>query len=1314
MSTSNHSRILWTVLLLISLWLLSNPVQAKYSGGAGTADNPYQIATARDLMLLGESPEDYDKHFILTANIDLDPNVPGCKVFHRAVIAPDINDVNDNFQGTPFSGVFDGDGYTIKNISIDSDEAGNDYLGLFGSLSGDEAEIINLGLDNISIKGGDDSDFLGGLCGDNTYGRISNCHSTGSITGGSEADYLGGLCGFNGYDSSIENCSSTGTVTGDDCLGGLCGHNGYKSSITNCYSRGTVNGDDYLGGLCGQNVDHLCHISNCYSTCKVIGDHFLGGLCGYHFNHDCTGRISYCYSTGEVTGNRYVGGLCGYGPYREIVNCFWDIETSGQGDSAGGIGLTTGEMMNPYWYGLNGWASNPNWVLDEGKDYPRLAWELTAGQTIPETPIDWMEGSGTAVDPYQITKSDQMIMISQASALLDKHFSLLSDIDLTGLEIKPVDYYGDSFTGVFDGRGHTIRNLTIDLPDERFTGLFSCLDEGGMIKNLSVENITIEGWTYVGGLCGKNEEGCISNCYSTGRVSGGGKLGGLCGGNHSTIINCYSNANVLDRGVHVYDEYIGGLCGYNTGSITHCYSTGRVTCEKVCRRLGGLCGDNGGDMIGCFWDMESSGQLESNGGTGKTTDAMQTESTFTETHWDFVGEIENGLHEIWQMPQNGGYPALSFFNGYLPPVLSGEGTNESPYLISTAAELGSIIYQKQGVCYQLIQDLDLSGITWSMSVIPEFSGVFEGHDCTISNLVIKGHNQLALFGTVNGRSRIRNLDVVDANVVGIWSNWGIGNTIGILVGENKGVVSNCHITGSASGNEDIGGLCGYNNEGTIDKCNFDGVVSGTNYVGGIAGSSDNLATFSNCQSTGLIAGGSSAGGIVGFKGGGILTQCSFEGRVAGDWCVGGIVGCNNRNDWGAGVTADCFAAGNVTGDYCVGGIAGENWFSPIGSCGARVEIAGYEEVGGLVGLNCGEIGNCYATGSVTGTHAIGGLVGSNLYQWEDEAFRGEIVHCYSAGLVAGVSSVGGLVGVGSPHTVQSSFWDIETSGQINSEGGEGRTTAEMQNAHTFIDARWDFDRPIWTIEGQDYPQLVWDRPTHVFRIEIASGYDYEDPEDPDDTEYEFWLNVLTDETVEKIEFVTPARELFEISEIPEEQEIIEEGWIEKGREYGVERCAYEWYYGTEFDDPGSLHPYGDGDYTIIVYYGDGRQEQTTARFGIPGTGDAITQVVQKPTFTSFAHQNRLASPVTITWEPPIDPDVNLIRFDLENQDTDEEWVYELGASASGLDDPLVLSEGLWEANLAFGIMYETDNIDGINVWCVKYSASDYIFTIKNP
>jgi len=104
-TTILHDRIVRTIpIMIIVVCFVNFSAQAQYGGGTGEPNDPYQIATAEDLMLLGEMPEDYDKHFILTADIDLDPNLPGRKVFDRAVIAPDVNDDEYWFQGTAFTG----------------------------------------------------------------------------------------------------------------------------------------------------------------------------------------------------------------------------------------------------------------------------------------------------------------------------------------------------------------------------------------------------------------------------------------------------------------------------------------------------------------------------------------------------------------------------------------------------------------------------------------------------------------------------------------------------------------------------------------------------------------------------------------------------------------------------------------------------------------------------------------------------------------------------------------------------------------------------------------------------------------------------------------------------------------------------------------------------------------------------------------------------------------------------------------------------------------------------------------------------------
>jgi len=226
----------------------------KYSGGDGSAATPFEIANAGDLLELRDYSEDWGLNYVMTNNIDLEgqgDNPDGR--FSTAVIAPDTS-TSTGYQGTPFSGVFDGNDHTISNLTIDTAGAGNDFLGLFGKIAGSSAEVKNLGVENINITGGDDSWYLGGLCGRDDEGTITNCYATGSITG---YVYLGGLCGWN-VNGTITNCYATDTITGGDSswyLGGLCGRD-YEGTITNCYATGSVSGGNdskYYGGLCGYN-----------------------------------------------------------------------------------------------------------------------------------------------------------------------------------------------------------------------------------------------------------------------------------------------------------------------------------------------------------------------------------------------------------------------------------------------------------------------------------------------------------------------------------------------------------------------------------------------------------------------------------------------------------------------------------------------------------------------------------------------------------------------------------------------------------------------------------------------------------------------------------------------------------------------------------------------------------------------------------------------------------------------------------------------------------------------------------------------------
>jgi len=376
MTAAKNSRILRTIPLLITICLFSFPAYAKYGGGSGTAQDPYQIATAEDLMLLGDSPDDYGRHFVLTADIDLDPNLPGRKVFDKAVIAP-----TPSWQGgTPFTGVFDGNGHTISNLAI----TGKDYLGLFGQLGywllG--GEVKNLGVVGGSITGSGYA--VGGLVGSNgswdgTVGTVTQCYSTGAVSGTEQS--VGGLVGENYGD--VTQCYSSGVVSGNSYVGGLVGSNG--GSITTSYSTGAVSGTQSVGGLVGANGGSGA-VADCYSDAAVRGTYNVGGLVG---DNGDQGTVTQCYSTGAVSSTGYVGGLMAnpWGTEAQCSQCFWDTQTSSQTKSAGGTGRTTAEMQTASTFLDAGWdfvdetvnGTEDIWWILEGQDYPRLWWETSPG-----------------------------------------------------------------------------------------------------------------------------------------------------------------------------------------------------------------------------------------------------------------------------------------------------------------------------------------------------------------------------------------------------------------------------------------------------------------------------------------------------------------------------------------------------------------------------------------------------------------------------------------------------------------------------------------------------------------------------------------------------------------------------------------------------------------------------------------------------------------------------------------------------------------------------------------------------------------------
>jgi hypothetical protein len=358
--STNIRRRLFAVVIVVVLAVSS--ICLGYSGGLGTLEEPYRIANKADLLELAGSTEDYNKCFILTADINM-----GGQVFTTAIIAADTSS-DDYFQGTAFMGTFDGNSHKITNFTING--GSNYYLGLFGYIDAG-GTVKNLGLENCEVSGWD---YVGGLVGLNYYdGTVSNCYSTGAVSG---VSWVGGLMGINHF-GTVSICYAAGNVFGSGSVGGLVGYNNY-GTVSKCYAAGTVSGVAYVGGLVGYR--YYGTVSNCYARGSVSGGYwYVGGLVGWN-----NSTVSNCYSTGSVSGSSIGGGLVGYDYFGTVTASFWDIDTSGQATSAGGTGKTTAEMQTKSTFTDAGWdfvgevINGPNdiWKICEGTNYPKLSWQI--------------------------------------------------------------------------------------------------------------------------------------------------------------------------------------------------------------------------------------------------------------------------------------------------------------------------------------------------------------------------------------------------------------------------------------------------------------------------------------------------------------------------------------------------------------------------------------------------------------------------------------------------------------------------------------------------------------------------------------------------------------------------------------------------------------------------------------------------------------------------------------------------------------------------------------------------------------------------
>lgn len=424
------------IILITCLSLQSLALSVEFAGGTGEPNDPYQIATAEQLVSIGSDYTLLHKHYILIEDIDLDPNLPNGSVFTNALIGQDGSDDINVHEGYSFSGFFDGKGHTISNLHINVPYGFS--AGLFGKLSG---LVKDLHLSNVVVSGtpcgaiagllnpggtihgcsvtGQVSGFwkVGGLAGSNWYGSLVECDAQvqaagyddiGGMVGGGPGGYLircetqadisgqqnvGGLVGSGGEGHIIE-CRATGRVTGTSSVGGLVGY-ANRTIIWRSSANCEVTAHESAGGLVGNATEYaVLSLMNCYAR-GSISRSITGGLIGEGSHNQVINCYAACELIGPVFGSRnggpVIGGLFGDTRISEsrpiTVACFWDAEFSGIAVSSGsdplelGTGLTTEQMRNEDVFRSAGWDFSHTWMISEG-DYPRLQWEIEDGNDL--------------------------------------------------------------------------------------------------------------------------------------------------------------------------------------------------------------------------------------------------------------------------------------------------------------------------------------------------------------------------------------------------------------------------------------------------------------------------------------------------------------------------------------------------------------------------------------------------------------------------------------------------------------------------------------------------------------------------------------------------------------------------------------------------------------------------------------------------------------------------------------------------------------------------------------------------------------------
>ena len=745
---------------------------------------------------------------------------------------------------TQFSGTFDGQGVTFKNLFIDHEIEEMYWIGLFAHVNG---TVKNIVMDeSCHVAGRSSTGSFVGYLGDG--GTVTGCHSSALVEGEYE---IGGIVGGTASNTTIDNCSFSGKVIGETELGGIAGHIYTGTVVVNCVNNGRVEST-------GKPEDAETDIYNGYKTDGSA----VGGIVG----KSISGKIRFCTNNGEISGPSFVGGIVGHNLPGVVQNCNNTAKLYASDNSVGGIaGFNQGASCFVIRCNNSGEIIAKNYSAGGivGTNFGTIAECVNSGNV---TCGKKRSGTTTIFDP------PIPMYVSRCGGISGfEHGGVIQDCTVSkGVVIK-----GESANvGGIVGQGLYAEIIGCNVEEAVVSSDFSAVggiagDLDFMCKIIECQNrANVSGENVVGGVVGslstnatdKSQFCEVVKCVNRGNVTGVRYVGGIVGSCSDIIRKSVNYGNVTAE-----DTYSGGIVSVVGGcTVSDCMVLGGVIKAGVAYV---------GAITGWVSGSPNRDTYVSENYYTKDVVVVQQESTYNNETPRGVGAFKNKTPN--DLPEFT-YGDVTSYNcamlklDYEPPyvVTLDDFTQiaDSTYAITSVDDMMNLasFVNSGNTCEGLmflvtVTELDFAAVGNFEPIGHEgrrFAGMFNGQGVVIKNLKIEQgeFSCVGLFGYLTGQVSNVTLDssctISGGEYVGgiVGKCWGgsvINCSFGSDADEHPNMTKQRRREGGLSaativGNNYVGGIVGGNFFGSISGCLVKNVtVSGESYVGAIIGNNSN-------------------------------------------------------------------------------------------------------------------------------------------------------------------------------------------------------------------------------------------------------------------------------------------------------------------------------------------------------------------------------------------------------------------------------------------------------------------------------------------